>query len=185
MSIFPTRILLATDGSEDSEVAAKTATTLAASTSSELHLVHVGPGLPLYELPDYPARFEEVVKAQRQEAQRVLDEQVRKVEGSGAPVREAHLEMDERPDRVIVELGEKLGVGLVVVGSRGLRGLRRTLMGSVSSSVIRHAHCPVMVVRGEPLAFPTIVLLATDGSEDARLAAKSALDLSKKLDSEL
>jgi len=183
--MFPTRMLLATDVSAVAELAAKTAVTLATSTNSELQVVHVGSGLPLYELPDYPARFEEVVEAQRQAAQRILDEEVGKVEGSGATVREAHLEMDERPDRVIVELGEKLGVGLVVVGSRGLRGLRRTLMGSVSSSVIRHAHCPVMVVRGEPLAFPTIVLLATDGSEDARLAAKSALDLSKKLDSEL
>jgi nucleotide-binding universal stress UspA family protein len=122
MSIFPTRILLATDGSEDSELAAKTAATLAARTNSELHVVHVRPGLPLYELPDYPARFEEVVEAQRQEAQSILDEQVRKVEGSGATVREVHLEMDERPDRAVVELAEELGVGLVVVGSRGLGG---------------------------------------------------------------
>jgi len=188
MSIFPTRILLATDGSEDSEVAAKTAATLAASTSSELHLVHVGPGLPLYELPDYPARFEEVVKAQRQEAQRVLDEQVRKVEGSGAPVREAHLEMDERPDRAIVELGEKLGVGLVVVGSRGLGRLRRTLMGSVSDSVVRHTHCPVLVVRdGEREAeyLQCRILLALDGSEEASAAALMAVELADRVDSEL
>ena len=125
------------------------------------------------------------MKAQRQEAQRVLDEQVRKVEGSGATVREAHLEMDERPDRAVVELAEELGVGLVVVGSRGLGGLRRTLMGSVSDSVVRHSHCPVLVVRGEPLTFPTKVLLATDGSVDAQLAAQTALEMSMKLDSEL
>ena len=185
MGIFPTRILLATDGSEVAELAIKTAATLATSTNSELHVIHVGPGLPLYELPDYAARFEEVVEEQRQEARRVLDEEVGKVESSGTAVTEAHLEMDERPDRAIVELGEKLGVGLVVVGSRGLGGLRRTLVGSVSSSVVRHAHCLVMVVRGEPLTLPTKVLLATDGSEDARLAANTALDLSKKLDSEL
>jgi nucleotide-binding universal stress UspA family protein len=188
MSIFPTRILLATDGSEDSEVAAKTAATLAASTSSELHLVHVGPGLPLYELPDYPARFEEVVKAQRQEAQRVLDEQVRKVEGSGATVREAYLEMDERPDRAIVELGEKLGVDLVVVGSRGLGRLRRTLMGSVSDSVVHHAHCPVLVVRDgerEGDYLPGKILLAVDGSEEASAAARMAVELADLMDSEL
>jgi len=185
MSIFPTRILLATDGSETADIAAKSATTLAQSTNSELHVVHVGPGLPLYELPDYPARFEDVVRAQREAAQRLLDEQVRKIEGLGATVEEAHLEMDGRPDTAIVDLGEKLGVGLVVVGSRGLGGLRRALMGSVSSSVVHHAHCPIMVVRGEPLDFPTRILLGTDGSEDARLAANTALELSKRLDSEL
>jgi nucleotide-binding universal stress UspA family protein len=35
------------------------------------------------------------------------------------------------------------------MGSRGQGGIRRALMGSVSSSVIEHAHCPVMVVRAE------------------------------------
>jgi nucleotide-binding universal stress UspA family protein len=49
----------------------------------------------------------------------------------------------------IVGLAEELGVGLIVMGSRGLGGIRRALMGSVSDSVVRHAHCPVMVVREE------------------------------------
>ena len=42
-----------------------------------------------------------------------------------------------------------MGAGLIVVGSRGLGGIRRTMLGSVSDSVVRHAHCPVMVVREE------------------------------------
>ena len=50
-------------------------------------------------------------------------------------------------DQAIVRLGEELGVGRIVVGSRGLGGLRRALMGSDSDSVIRHAYCPVLVVR--------------------------------------
>ena len=149
MSIFPTKILLATDGSEEAELTASTAAELAKASASELHVLHVGPGLPFYELPDYPARFEEVVAVQWREAQRILDDQVRGVEALGIAVVGAHLEMDERPARAIVELGEKLRAGLVVMGSRGLGGLRRTLMGSVSDSVMRHAHCPVMVVRPE------------------------------------
>lgn len=185
MSIFPTKILLATDGSEDAELAVTTAVDLAKVSASELHVVHVGPGLPLYELPDYPAHFEEVVEVQRREAQRVLDEQVERAEGLGATDVAAHLEMDERPDRAIVELGEKLGVGLVVMGSRGLRGLRRALMGSVSTSVVHHAHCPVLIVRGKTVTLPTKILLAIDGSEDARLAANTAFDLSGRLESEL
>jgi nucleotide-binding universal stress UspA family protein len=46
-----------------------------------------------------------------------------------------------------VRLSEELGAGTIVIGSRGLGGLRRALMGSVSESVVRHAHCPVFVVR--------------------------------------
>jgi nucleotide-binding universal stress UspA family protein len=53
------------------------------------------------------------------------------------------------PSAEIVALAEELEAGLVVVGSRGLGAMRRSLMGSVSDSVVRHAHCPVMVVRKE------------------------------------
>ena len=152
MSVFSTRILVATDGSEGAQLASDTAATLAASTGSELSVVCVGPGLPLYEPPDYPARFEETVAAQKQVAQGVLDTEVKRLEDAGAAVAEARLETDDRPDRAIVRLAEDLDADLIVVGSRGLGGLRGALMGSVSSSVVHHAHCPVMVVRDEPLA---------------------------------
>ena len=46
-------------------------------------------------------------------------------------------------------LAEEIGAGLVIVGSRGLGPLRRALMGSVSTSVVRHAHCSVLVVRDQ------------------------------------
>ena len=52
-----------------------------------------------------------------------------------------------RADQEIIDLGEEIGAGLIVMGSRGLGGVRRALMGSVSDSVVRHAHCPVLVVR--------------------------------------
>lgn len=54
-----------------------------------------------------------------------------------------------RPEGEIVALAEELRVGLIVMGSRGRGGVRRAFMGSVSDSVVRHAHCPVMVVRQE------------------------------------
>ena len=47
----------------------------------------------------------------------------------------------------IVQVAEYIGAGLIVMGSRGLGGVRRALMGSVSDSVVRHAHCPVLIVR--------------------------------------
>ncbi len=61
---------------------------------------------------------------------------------------QAHLRVG-KPDVEIAALAEEIGAGLIVVGSRGLGAMRRVLMGSVSSSVVRHAHCPVLVVRKE------------------------------------
>src|SRR3712207_9324505 len=85
MSIFPTKILLATDGSREAQLAATAAADLAKSTGSELQVLHVGAGHPLYEASGLSGITEEVLDAQRREAQRVLDEQVRVVEDSGVP----------------------------------------------------------------------------------------------------
>ncbi len=79
---------------------------------------------------------------------RLLDDYVRQVKEAGGDVAESHFRMG-RPDEGIVALGEEVGAGLIVMGSRGLGGVRRALMGSVSDSVVRHAHCPVMIVRPE------------------------------------
>jgi nucleotide-binding universal stress UspA family protein len=141
---FPGTILLATDGSEEVRLAAATAADVAERTGSELHVVHVGEVRPVYhpERHGYLARYEEL----QEQARRLLEEQIEQVKAAGGKVAGVHLEMG-RPDEEIVVLGQEIGAGLIVTGSRGLGGLRRALMGSVSDSVVRHAHCPVMVVR--------------------------------------
>src|SRR5215204_4037740 len=179
MSIFPTRILFATDGSEDSELAATTAVGLVKITGSELHVLHVGPAVPEhFELTDVEPGPTE------REAQRILDEQVKKIENVGGTVAQSHLRMGGAAEEVI-GLAEELETGLIVLGSRGKGRIRRALMGSVSDSVVRHAHCPVLVVRWKPVVFPAKILVATDGSEEAALAAKSAVDLAGRIGSEL
>ncbi len=141
MSIFPTKVLLATDGSAEARLAASTAAELVSSTNSELHVVHVG------ELrPAFLAQTEVEPAELQREAQRRLDEQVRTIEEAGGTVEEAHLRLG-RADEEIVDLAQSLGVGLIVMGSRGHGRIRRALMGSVSESVVRHAHCPVTIVR--------------------------------------
>jgi nucleotide-binding universal stress UspA family protein len=139
MSIFPTRILLATDGSAEAKLATTTAADLAQRTNSELHVVTVGPDYPLYELPEHPADFEDVLREQRREANEVLKQQVKRVEESGGTVSERHLR-EGRADEEIVVLAQEIGAGMIVMGSRGQGRIRRALMGSVSDSVVRHAH---------------------------------------------
>jgi nucleotide-binding universal stress UspA family protein len=71
---------------------------------------------------------------------------------AGGKVVEAHTQIGY-PDAQIVGLAGRLVAGLIVLGSRGLGPLRRAMMGSVSGSVVRHAPCPVLVVR-EPSRKP-------------------------------
>ena len=141
---FPTRILLATDGSPHAELAALKAVDLAESTGARLHVVAVGRTFPAAVYDVYTEAGSEDL---RREAQTILDEQVRKIEEAGGTVAIAHLKMNERRDEAIVHLAEEIGAVLIVMGSRGFGGLKRALLGNVADSVVRHAHCPVLVVR--------------------------------------
>jgi nucleotide-binding universal stress UspA family protein len=151
MSIFPTKILLATDGSREAKLAFASAAELSQKTGSELHIVYVG-HMPLlsYESPGAttldPDLWRRMQEDAEQEARTKLDEQAQQVRENGGEVAEAHARLG-RPDAQIVGLADELGAGLIVLGSRGLGPLRRALMGSVSDCVVRHAHCPVLVVR--------------------------------------
>lgn len=155
MSIFPTRILLATDGSEEATLAAQTAIELANKTGSELHVVYADM-LPYSTTLNqgYQAGVDVGVYVQdeSEELMRIgqgrLDEQVRKIKAAGGSVAQAHYRLG-KPEAEIIALAEEIGAGLIVVGSRGLGGIRRTVLGSVSDSVVRHAPCPVLVVRKE------------------------------------
>jgi nucleotide-binding universal stress UspA family protein len=49
-------------------------------------------------------------------------------------------------DYVILEYAEEKNIDLIVVGTRGRSGFKRLLLGSVASSVVSYAHCPVMIV---------------------------------------
>ena len=144
----PGKILVAIDGSEEASAAAEAATQIAKATGSEAHLVyamqeeryrpHLGP--EMWE------GWQEGFEHAKRSARSWVEEQADPIRSEGVNTAQSHLLLG-RPDAAIVWLAEEIGAGLVVVGSRGLGGMKRTLIGSVSDSVARHAHCPVMVVR--------------------------------------
>ena len=88
------------------------------------------------------------------------------------------------PVEGILCVAEREKVDLIVIGSRGLRGMKELLLGSVSSAVMHHAPCPVLVVRGDhvPRADGEFqeILLASDGSERAQNAAVVAVEMAQK-----
>jgi nucleotide-binding universal stress UspA family protein len=153
--IFPTKILLATDGSKDAKQAARTAADLAEKTGSELHVVYVG-DKGFYETllvdlatleatwvaREYPNLLSEIERTERE----LLDNEVEPVQATGGMVTQVHLSMGKAAPEIVV-VAEEIEAGLIVMGSTGQGGIRRALLGSVSESVVKHAHCPVLVVR--------------------------------------
>jgi nucleotide-binding universal stress UspA family protein len=150
MNYFPKKILLATDASKDAEKAALIASDIANSTGSELHVLHVGNTKDFHVAPGAEQSFSPRTVSLgevREKAEKTLEEAVKQVEEAGGTVAQAHLRSGDPDDEILRFCDEQGGFGLIVIGSRGLTRIKRVVMGSVSESVVRHAHCPVLVAR--------------------------------------
>jgi nucleotide-binding universal stress UspA family protein len=165
------RILLAYDGSPGSQQALALAGALAWPEGSSIRVVLVveptlaalGPtGSPGAFIPA-PELDEAVMAAQGAQ----VDEAVRTLARDGRPAEGAVL--IGRPGTVLVDEATRFRADLVMAGSRGQGPIASLVLGSVSSEVIDHAPCPVLVVRGPGI---TKVLFATDGSEASAAAGE-------------
>jgi nucleotide-binding universal stress UspA family protein len=188
VSVFGGRILLATDGSSEAERALAMAATLSRRLGAELHLVSVEPMPDPLSWPEArimsPELRGDVRERAEDAARKLLEGQAEKIEEMDLEISDVHA-VAGRPDTEIVRVAEEVRAGLVVLGSRGLGPVRRAVMGSVSLSVVHHSHGSVLVVRGEGGDLPGPILLAVDGSEQARVAAEAAAEISSSTDSGL
>lgn len=139
------KLLVPLDFSEHSEHALDIAVEMAASLGAQVHLVHA------YELPVGPAMAygiafpEEVTEKVRDAAARRLSKAWQEVEGAGLEG-ETHL-VPGTPAEAIAATAERISADLVVMGTRGLSGLKHVLLGSVAERVLRLARCPVLTVK--------------------------------------
>lgn len=193
--MFPAKVLVAVDGSEEAERAAGEASRLCLVTRSELHVVHVAPLVSAWtpaalawqaENSEYVGEIEELNLRQ---GHALLEEQLGKINGRGATIAGSYLKVG-RVDACVTDLAEELGAGLIVVSHRGHGALKRTLMGSVSMSLLHHAHCPVLVTRSvedeQRSGLPTgPVLVAYDGSTEAEHAMEVGAELARAFEVEL
>lgn len=143
MPQFPNRILLAVDGSPEANLAMHHVLDLHGYTKNEVHVVHVGlvsgwTGSRTMN-PDQLNRM-------RAEAQEVLDEQVAKMETAGLVPTQVYVRLGRATDEIL-RLRDEIEADLIVLGSRGLNAFTRVLLGSDAEGVVRHAPCPVLVVR--------------------------------------
>ena len=138
-----TSVLLATDLSPTSTMAEDEALRLAASLRARLIAVSViDPGTLRLPSGRYRTRVDQV----RAEREVVAQRLVRRARELGIPT--AFLVWEGQPGEAIVEAAEAEVADLIVLGTHGRTGIDRSLFGSVSDHVIRHAPCPVVVVRG-------------------------------------
>ena len=135
------KILLATDGSARSRLAADRALELAQSHGSELVVVSV---------LDFPAGIRGVAPQERLELLKICQEQVAEVvkRAEALKLKAEGVIMEGVAYSAIADLAREYRVDLVVMGSHGKTGLSRLLMGRVTERVIGHAPCPVLVVKG-------------------------------------
>ena len=160
------RIVLATDGSKDARVATAFLKELSLPPSTTVRVVAVVT-VPDIALDVSPAR--EFKRAVRDEAQGFVEAARATLAPRGFTI-ESEVAVGD-PRQQIVGLAEKWGADLIVVGARGLGLIKRFLLGSVSLAVARHAHCPVLVVKGRPRKLAS-VLVGMDGSEDSFRAVR-------------
>lgn len=143
MSSYKT-ILVAHDFSEHARAAVTFAAGLAKAFGATVHLVHVLPRnveiLSPYQMK-LPAP---IVRELQEEARKRLAPALEELRRAGV-AGEAHLREGE-PARAIADEAERLGADLLVMGRRGLTGLKHVLFGSVAERTHRIAPCPVLSV---------------------------------------
>ena len=142
------KILAALDGSEPSSHALNHAVDLAAKWDARLILVSVVPPItPLVYMGPAPMYKEQYTKAARASHQRVLDQATRKIKDDH-PEMQVETQLEEgRPADVIVETAKNEDIDLVVMGSRGMGGVKGWILGSTSRSVVDSCTKPVLIVK--------------------------------------
>ena len=140
------RVLVATDGSETARVAVGVAIDLAKRYSADLLVMAVAPLPPVLSAPNAPIAPVAVVESAAPYYRAIVDAAVAEAEAAGVSsvsgLCEEGVVVDELLDGIRAHRAD-----LVVVGSRGLTAAKRLLLGSVSTALVTHAACPVLVVR--------------------------------------
>jgi len=165
------RILLATDGSRAAGQARDLVAALPWREGGHVRIVSVAPtrteilGVPwtVDVLPDADHLEEQVLRIHRA----ALETAEREIRSARSDLAIEPILLHGRAASAILDEARAMPADLIVVGHRGHGRWEETLLGSVSSEVVDHARCPVLVARDERLG---PILFADDGSPSARMA---------------
>ncbi|MFL6318211.1 MAG: universal stress protein [Nitrososphaeraceae archaeon] len=138
------KIMVAVDGSEHSLKAAEYALEVAKSFNAQLFAITVTSVPQSYHL-----RQEDVLEesSEMNDSKAWLEKFSREAKTDNIELKTELINSHRPVDYVILEYAEENNIDLIVVGTRGRSGFKRLLLGSIASSVVTYAHCPVMVVK--------------------------------------
>ncbi len=168
-------ILIAVDGSRGAQQAIRTVADAHFPHGTRVTLVHV---VTRYIPPDthVAQNLAESLRTEEDRAgQAILDQAVDLLRADHLTV-DVH-RVEGHPAEQIVHAAGELKADLVVMGALGVTGWIRMLLGSISATVVKHAPCPVWVVKRPIKSRRMDVLIASDGSDNARHAIQVASGL--------
>lgn len=174
-----TRILAATGGSPWSDAAMAYATALAAYMQAELRVLTVLNISGVYAMPDAMASSELLMESVEQQGQDILAHTTAQATEAGVPY-VAILKWGNVAETILQTATEE-HCDLIVLGSRGLSGFKRLMLGSISNAVAAKAPCPVLVIKAPPpvqIAWQRL-LVATGGSPWSEAAMEHAVVLAQ------
>jgi len=150
------KILVATDFSETSEQAVKTAAEVASQFEAELHVLHSVPQLaePLYRgiplPPDERGNWQTQVIAS---SRRTLNESLHKL-GLTSSIETNHVHLAQGPANLTIQAAiQELGIDLLVMGTAARQGLSGILIGNTAERLLPHLTCSVLALK--PVSFRT------------------------------
>lgn len=163
-------VVAGVDGSTSASHAVGWAAAQAAAEGRPLVLAHAGPapapgGTGWLEATGVDHRH--VCALLREDARALLDETEKTVRATHPDLELHHLVRLGDPRQILLEASAD--ATLLVVGTRGLGPLRNLLLGSVSSAMVKHARCPVAVVRPEPDPTSAPIVAGIAGEPDDAL----------------
>src|SRR3972149_7815575 len=167
------RILVRVDGSEIEEMASRVAVDVAEKCKSELAVLHVVRRVSHAFVPvRSTVLFREYYSDEEKAAMKWIHKVVSLAKGRGIEARAVVLVASSVAEK-IVRFAERRAFDLIVIWTRGLEGFKKLRLGSVSSGVVAHADCSVLVVRSaaEARRMFARILVAGEGAGKAERGA--------------
>jgi nucleotide-binding universal stress UspA family protein len=139
------RIVVAVDGSENSMRAVKAASKISKDNNADLIILHVVT-IPAAAYGEFPMP-DKIEQQARENGEKFVAAAMSLAGEGGIRATAAFVQHMDSPVKGITDYADNNKIDLIVVGTRGLGGFKRLLLGSVASGVVHYAHCSVLVVR--------------------------------------